>query len=123
MGAAQSWHQFGIIDEPAMGNAFAGERTQVEQSLPRRDLTLDHPVERAAIEQFFRAFRRLPRDMHQFELLALFLEVREAALLPLGKIVECLHADAELDEMQRHEIQAALFFSISNRTTVAPSVT
>src|SRR5581483_61510 len=99
-GAPQHRHQLLVIDQGAMRFAFVAGGADVEQCLPRRDLALDHPVERTAIQQFLGALGRLAGEMDKFGLLALLFLFRELALLPVAQFLETVDADTKFDQME-----------------------
>ena len=78
------------------------ERLDADDFLPRRDLALDDPVERASVENVRRALRGHAGDVGVAERRAAALRLGHARRHPLAKVVEGIRADAKLDEMQGH---------------------
>ena len=86
-----------------MRKPIACDRTQLEQALAHGDLSLDHPIHGTAVEQFLRALRRHPRDVHDVARAALLLAFGRALLLPIREIGNAFGANGQFDEMERHE--------------------
>src|SRR5581483_6228742 len=109
-----------VVNEAAMGRAALHHRPEVEKPLPHRDLALDHPIERAAVQQLVLPLRRHARNMHQLRgLHPPLLLFAQPLGLPVREVFDGVAADAELDEMQRH----AAACSARKRTTTVPSPT
>ena len=97
-------HEFRIEQHDAAWRAVVLRALlEAREFLPAGDDALHHPVERAAREQFVLAFRRLERGVIGQRRLARLLARGHAALLPIGKILDGVRPDAELDHVQGHE--------------------
>ena len=75
---------------------------EIEHALPHQHEALDHPVERAAVEDFVAPPRGLEGAMAMLGLLPRPGEPLEVVGLPLGEFPRRFDADAKLDQMQRH---------------------
>ena len=65
-------------------------------------IALDHPIERATVENLVAPTRRLQRAVTQFRRLVFAFQAFQPLVLPIGKLVDGLDADAKLDEMHGH---------------------
>ena len=90
-------HQLGPPD-----SIRADNWPQIEQKLARGDLPLDHPVERAAVEQFVATLRRHPRRVDMLGRLPALALDGHALRDPVFEIGNGLGADAELEEVEGH---------------------
>ena len=96
-------HQLGVEYDAATGGAVILEvRPQIEHALPHQYETLDHPIERTAVEQFGPPARRLQCAMAQLGRLPFPRQALQPLVLPLGEILHRVDADAKFDEMHRH---------------------
>ena len=95
------------------------ERPNVDQPLAHRDIPLDHPIERPAVENIVAALGHHARRVLELGLLPALLERRQTLLLPIAQILDGIAADAEFDQMkcQRRDPYS------SNLTMIAPSLT
>ena len=73
-----------------------------DNSLPRRDLALDDPVERAAVDNVRRALRRHAGNVGMAQKGAAALGLEHARRHPLPEVIERVRTDAELDKMEGH---------------------
>jgi hypothetical protein len=76
------------------------ERANVDEALAHGNRTLDHPIERPAVEQLLAAFGHHTRRVLELALLAALFQRGQMVLLPGAKILDRIRADAELDEMK-----------------------
>ena len=77
-----------------MGNPVLLDLAEGQQFLAGRDLALDHPVERAAIQDLVRTLGCHPRYVNKLGFLALDAFFLEPFLLPVGKFRKAVAADA-----------------------------
>src|SRR5216684_2279485 len=102
---AQLAHQLGRYqrmvhrDEAASLTFVVGLGGERDDALAHADKSLDHPVERAAVEQLRRALRHVTRAMADGPLAFAF----AASAAQLDEMVEIVDADRHLDEMDGHE--------------------
>ena len=73
-----------------------------EDALAAEDLAPDHPVERAAVEEFVGALRHHAGGVDVLGLLAALFLLLQPLLDPVLEVLDRVAADAELDEMQWH---------------------
>src|SRR6185437_7870399 len=96
-------HQFAVEHNLTAPDAvLAGGRPDVENTLAAGDLAADHPIKRAAVAEFIRAFRYHAGSMDVLGLLSAFFLFLELLLDPFFEIRDRVAADAELDEMKGH---------------------
>src|SRR5258706_8515571 len=67
---ARNENELGFIDDRASRPSFFLHRLESDELLPRHDLALDDPIDRAAVEQLVRALRRHARDVLEQQRLA-----------------------------------------------------
>src|SRR5690348_8451014 len=118
MTAARHQDEFRLIDDGAVGLAFPLDGLEVNQLLPRDDVTFDNPIDRAAVEQLVGTLRRHARDVLQQKRLALLFLLLEPGILPTRQVGKRVRPDGELDQMKRHAA-----FSRAKRMTTVPSAT
>ena len=73
-----------------------------EQPLAAEDLALDHPIERAAVDELVGALRHHPGGVDVLGLLAGLFLLLQPLLDPVLEVLDRVAADAELEEMQWH---------------------
>src|SRR5688572_16899306 len=97
-------HQLILEDQQAAGGAVVlGALGDIGERLAHLDEALDHPVERAAIEQLVAALGCLEGAMKEAWLLLAGLAPRLEALgLPAREVLDGIAPHAKLDQMQGH---------------------
>jgi hypothetical protein len=85
-----------------MRHAVLGHLLQIEQPVTGADVPLNHPIERTAVEQFVDALGHHPGDVDEFERLLLLTALGDTGLLPINQVLDGLHTDAQLYEMNGH---------------------
>lgn len=75
---------------------------QFEEFLPRHNPAFDDPKKRAAVQHLGAAPGHVASDMDQLLLLLAARHLRQALLLPSGKLGKGRDAHSKLEEMQGH---------------------
>ena len=92
-----------IEPEPAAPDAVGvDERLDLEQTLTRRELAFDDPIERAAVDEFLRPRGNHPRHVLRARRAAAADAFGDALGDPFLEIGDRFRADAEFDQMQGH---------------------
>src|ERR1044072_7826252 len=97
-----------VEDDAATADAvLVGERLDAEDALAAEPLAPDPPEQRAAVEQLIHPFRDHAGAVEAFSRLAGLLLLRGLLLDPVLEVLDGIAADAELDEMQGHDLDLA----------------
>src|SRR5699024_9871761 len=101
--AGRDGHQLGRKHDAAAADAvLAAHLVEALDALAHGDPALDHPVERAALQNLRRPARPHARDMARARVEPGGAALLDPAGLPCGQIVDRDRADAELEQMQHH---------------------
>src|SRR5262245_5779578 len=75
---------------------------EIEHPLAYQHKTLDHPIERAAVQYLIAPTGCLQSAVAEFGCLPCTLQALEPLRLPYDKLLDCVTAHAKLDEVHRH---------------------
>src|SRR5579875_2656249 len=98
-----------------------GDRLEADDALAHPHIALDHPVERAAVEDVLDPLRHHAGDVPQPRRPARLAQGGEALLLPFRELLDSVDADAELDDVNSHCFRSAP--ARSKAISSAPSFT
>ena len=87
----------------ATDSLLVDEGADIDEPLPAHDLTADHPIKRAAVEQLVGTLGNHARPVQVLARQAALLAVLEPRADPGLELPDGVTADAKLDEMKCHE--------------------